>query len=510
MAFLMNWFRSKPVVPDRVATDTVIPLFPMDDTGPNRAIVVDFTMRFDDKLDVQQLVGALEKLLRKPGWKKLGARLRQNNLGKLEYHVPADYTTQRPALQFTHVTHGTSLSEHALASQLHRSNGSVEVTEILSKFRPLLFGPDHPTKAEDWFYVDRPQLQLHVVSFNDATLVTLTWLHTLLDAMGRRALLTAWTAILEGREDDVPEIYGYDTDPLATFGKDGEPEKQEKSVLEDKVLKGWGLFKFIVNYIWEIMVYSEELRMICVPPAFFKRVKENMLDDLRSESPDTIITDMSNPAAPKPFLSDGDILSAWYMRLITSCQPWVSRVSPKTTILYMNPFGLRQVLESTEPKLLPKGKAYIANCVMAIHSYFSVDEVLSLPLGFLAARLRKDISIQGTRAQCEALARLHKNALAKGKPNVFGTPDMSMVVLSNWSKAKMFETDFSAAVLEEGSVEHLKGKPTYIQCDGSQNGISIRNAGPILGRDWQGNYWIGVMARPETWKNMEKAIRDMQ
>jgi hypothetical protein len=147
---------------------------------------------------------------------------------------------------------------------------------------------------------------------------------------------------------------------------------------------------------------------------------------------------------------------------------------------------------------------------MSIQSFFSLSEVLSLPLGFLAARLRKDITIQGTRAQCEALARLQEAARAKGSPSVFGTPDMSMVALSNWSKGKMFEMDFSAAVIQEGSVEHPRGKPTYIQCDGSQNGISIRNAGPIVGRDWQGNYWIGVMARPQTWRNMEKAIRGMQ
>jgi hypothetical protein len=158
--------------------------------------------------------------------------------------------------------------------------------------------------------------------------------------------------MLEGREDDVPDVYGYDTDPLAAFGKTEKPEEQEKSVLKDKALQGWRLFRFVINYIWETMVFSEELHLISVPPAFFKKLKQGMLDDLKSESPATIVMDTSDPTAPKPFLSDGDILSAWYLRLITSCQPWVSRVSPKTTILYMNPFGLRQLLESTEPKLL--------------------------------------------------------------------------------------------------------------------------------------------------------------
>jgi hypothetical protein len=86
MAFLMKWFRSKPLPPDRVPTDTVIPLHSMDDNGTNRAVVIDFTMRFDDKLDVQKLVGSLEKLLVKPGWRKLGARLRQNVRFPASYH----------------------------------------------------------------------------------------------------------------------------------------------------------------------------------------------------------------------------------------------------------------------------------------------------------------------------------------------------------------------------------------------------------------------------------------
>lgn len=41
-------------------------------------MIVDFSMKFDDVLDVQKVVGALERLLAKPGWRKLGARLRLN------------------------------------------------------------------------------------------------------------------------------------------------------------------------------------------------------------------------------------------------------------------------------------------------------------------------------------------------------------------------------------------------------------------------------------------------
>lgn len=78
MSFLTNILKSKPVAPERVSTDTVIPLHELDDTKTNRALCVDFSLRFDDVLDVEKLVGALERLFEKPGWRKLGARLRLN------------------------------------------------------------------------------------------------------------------------------------------------------------------------------------------------------------------------------------------------------------------------------------------------------------------------------------------------------------------------------------------------------------------------------------------------
>jgi hypothetical protein len=81
MAFLFNLFGNKPVAPERVPTDTVIPLFDRDDTRPNRGISLEFTMVFNEVLDAEKLSGALWKLLERPGWRKLGARMRLNVQG---------------------------------------------------------------------------------------------------------------------------------------------------------------------------------------------------------------------------------------------------------------------------------------------------------------------------------------------------------------------------------------------------------------------------------------------
>jgi hypothetical protein len=76
--FISNLFSKKTIAPERVPTDEVIQLCERDDIPSLRAIVLEYTMVFDDVLDAEQLSGALWKLLERPGWKKLGARLRTN------------------------------------------------------------------------------------------------------------------------------------------------------------------------------------------------------------------------------------------------------------------------------------------------------------------------------------------------------------------------------------------------------------------------------------------------
>jgi hypothetical protein len=56
----------------------IIPLHRYDDTKLNRSLIVDFMLKFDDVLDVEMLINALERLFTIGNWKKLGARLRLN------------------------------------------------------------------------------------------------------------------------------------------------------------------------------------------------------------------------------------------------------------------------------------------------------------------------------------------------------------------------------------------------------------------------------------------------
>lgn len=66
--------RQPPMVP----TDRIIPLRFWDDLSHLRSLVHDFTLRFDDVLDIPKLRAALERLMEIGDWGQLGARLRLN------------------------------------------------------------------------------------------------------------------------------------------------------------------------------------------------------------------------------------------------------------------------------------------------------------------------------------------------------------------------------------------------------------------------------------------------
>lgn len=72
----MGLFASKQTAPPPVATDRVIPFRFNDDHVYTRGLCLDISLRFDDVLDPEKLREALDILLNKDGWRKLGARLR--------------------------------------------------------------------------------------------------------------------------------------------------------------------------------------------------------------------------------------------------------------------------------------------------------------------------------------------------------------------------------------------------------------------------------------------------
>lgn len=83
---------------------------------------------------------------------------------------------------------------------------------------------------------------------------------------------------------------------------------------------------------------------------------------------------------------------------------------------------------------------------------------------------------------------------------------------SNWTKGNVFDTDFGAAAIgvKRGDGKNVVARPSYVQTEGKANGISIRNSGVCLGRDAEGNWWLGSVMRPEAWAILERAVEGLR
>ncbi|KAI0008700.1 hypothetical protein F4779DRAFT_628288 [Xylariaceae sp. FL0662B] len=211
-----------PAIPPMHFADKIIPLHSYDDTMTNRAVMLECTMRFGDVLDPNKLRLSLEKLLSRPDWRKLGARLRLNARGRLEYHIPEVFDEKRPAISFSHTQYNVEIDKHAVGARLPR-----------------------PTALP-------------------------------------AALLNAWIAVLDGRDADVPPLHGVTRDPLATLGL----QPHEPYALEDRRLGPWEMILFVLLYFWNtvIMHRGTETRMACIPARHVKTLHQGALADLASQS----------------------------------------------------------------------------------------------------------------------------------------------------------------------------------------------------------------------------------
>lgn len=325
--------------------------------------------------------------------------------------------------------------------------------------------------------------------------MSLTWPHTLFDAMGRRSLLDAWISVINGHESDVLPVHGFDADPLAELGT----KPTEPHVLEKYQLKGFSFFMFVAHLLFEVIWYSkEEMRVLFLPAAHIKSMKSAALSELSQDS--------SDPEC-KAFVSEGDIISAWWARIVCSVLPRNS----KRTVMIMNALGLRSVLAND---LLPASRAYIGNAALAVFALIPASDLLVRPISYAASAIRHSLKEQNTRPQIEAFAAIA--AKARENPSseaaIFGDGSTKMVVISNWTKAGFFDLDFSSAVLKEGislqERKHGLGKPGYVHSYAYATGLPTRNTLGIYGKDAAGNYWMGGFLRTETWGVIEERFKE--
>lgn len=417
--------------------------------------------------------------------------------GKLDYHVPARYDTKRPGFRWSRVNTGLSIDEHYLGRRLPKAGKHPAIFENSAKFAPLLVHEHTPTKIEDWLYTDAPSLSVRAITFTDATLLSVSWSHVFFDAVGQTALLEAWIAVLEGREEDLPPYLGYDSDPFDAFEGRTPPEK---FLFYHALLTGVGFLLFVFHTILEFVFHPKQsTRAVFIPSSLLQALRSRAVQELT-------VSDTTSPDA-KPFVSEGDVMLAWWGKVTVAAL----HLSPSRPINLMNIMNFRGMLDD----VLPPDQAFVGNAMAVIYTPTTARELLAEPLGTTAMRIRRSLEQQKTREQVEAFVSVHTSSMEKtGRGPLVGPANQMMVTLSNWHRARFFDYDWSAAVVRAGkpleSRKNKLGRPSYIHMNGHENGFSIRNAGALIGKDAEGNVWMTWALREEAWPLVEAEMRRWQ
>ncbi|KAB8659294.1 hypothetical protein FH972_026183 [Carpinus fangiana] len=461
-------------------TDTVVPLPVFDDQAALRCMVLYETLRFDEVLDPERLRHALERLMRIGGWRKLGARLRTSleDKDKLEYHIPIAYDEQRPGFIYSHEEHDMPIAEHPVAARIPNRTAQPTVHNESRAFISLARRENGPKKLDDYLYSDEPQLSLHIVSFRDATLVSLSWSHTFTDAMGMSAVFKAWQLVLEGREREVPPVCNFATDPLDALGI----SPSEPHVHAGRRLEGLNFILFGLRFVFNLLWHRYTQRIVYLPASTIRTAKETANQELYGS--DT-----------KLQVSSGDILCALLTRLTIR---HMAPSSPRQVVMY-NAMDIRPSLATS--LLPPSAGVFLGNAVQGALTFTPARFILGMPLSAVAAGMRQAIVRQREPAQVDALAGLLREASEQNRPPLFGDSDARMVVFTNWAKAGFYAVDFGAAAVGKGRREGPVC-PSFVSC--IVEAKSLLESWIILGQDHTGGFWVEGNMASASWEGVQE------
>lgn len=415
--------------------------------------------------------------------------------GSLEIHVPREFTKERPALQFTSQAFDISIEEHELGSQLPKLTDGPSLQPgptIFDQFNPI---PDKPENLNDYIYSDRPILGLHITSFTNSSIVTLTWSHVAFGGSGLKELIAAWSKVLHG-DEDVPPLLGTHEDVLADIGTDR--DETAPFCLGLSEIKGWGFVKLVFGLLWELWRHPRvETRAMYLPRQFVSQLRQICLGDLR-------VVYREDPAA---FISEGDVLEAWCSRFVAQ-----ARGDDKSALI-MNALEIRDRLTA------PWGTegVYMQNTGACTWTSVKPETLLRRPLGELAYMIRRSIQELATDEQLRAQLRIFRSLGHTKMIPLFGDPNSRVMNFSNFTKFNLFEVaDLSPAVVSTSSSTKSKtspspiGKPVYMHCRAVAESRMLRNCFNITGKDWDGSYWITAHLYPEDWTKLEEYMRQAQ
>lgn len=348
----------------------------------------------------------------------------------------------------------------------------------------LLAGPEAPKCLDDWLYSDRPALAVHIISFTDATFITLNYSHSLVDGVGKREIMINWCKVLAGRIKDVTPLADWDEDPMRIICH-SLLAHDERYIHEENRLSGWHKWYWVIRFIADRFRNRNNYRQrnVFIPASTVARLRQEAYD---------------HHATDKAYLSDNQLLTAWLVRLACSPLKGLYRPIGITSAVDLRGFPLRG---------LSPGTVYMQNLLAYTWINTTAEYLLCSPLGTAAALMRTCVKQQLTLPQVQAAAYLTREAVGRtGTPDFFTCKDSFLVSVSSLAKAKYCEAvDFSPAILKTGTRSEHAGKPSW-QSSTPRSGMKPSCLVVVQGSDLKGNWFAQMVLSQRAWDLVEHEL----
>lgn len=392
------------------------------------------------------------------------------------------------------------ISEHEIAMKLPVPTEKMSIQPNQYNLIDLGVRPGMPETIDEMVDRDLPQLSVHITSFQDTTLVGISWPHSVMDSLGFKTFLQSWSLVVQGREIEVPPLLGASQDVMLHMENQESTSSREELIIQKHRLIGLQLLLFALRYIWA-MVWNPapEVRTVFLPKAALERLQGACQDEMAEH--DGMDTEMAKTAPA----DEETTLLAWFIRIAASTTP---STKPITILNFLN---ARHCLSS----LLDRNGVFVQNMVCYSFSFLS-SQVARGPLRPLVREHSRHIQDQATEQQCLAFLRAYRGETEGGKPFklFYGPSDAHVIGCNSFVNADLVHAaNFSsAAVLPPGVKMGNSTPPGTMTCFYYHIMNNRLGCGPqciyLLGKDHGENMWVVAALPPKAWKRVEGALKD--
>ncbi|KHN96669.1 uncharacterized protein MAM_05612 [Metarhizium album ARSEF 1941] len=473
----------------------VYPVHLLDQSTLKQELVT-WVLSFNDVLSAALLHQSLCKLLEIGDWKKLGTRLRVRGDGFMEAYAPKEFSAQTPCCTFFHEKFfDTPIESDPVGKHFVLPNKRAFTQRYPSDYRLHFLPPGVPSTVQDIVDGGLSQLVLRVLSFRDATIVTLSWPPNSMDTASFRALLQNWSLCMAGRTDEVATVFGAREDALVKLVIIAERERNLDELRRDRKLKA--LSQNPISKWWTRRSHKPlQSRMVFIPQAIYDSFMKEIRKDIASILEDDVQRSMTSAA---------DIILAWMSKLQAAADP-----KPKG-VLSTSMVNLRCRISTLRD---PSGE-YLQNLTLPAYSYMSPEEATDT-IGAIALHHKHNMQDQMSEHQLLALARhiIDKKRRGKNPLPMCDVSNMPCLEFQNFSPLQLFSAaDFSPAVVCAGEFDNPRWNPpgrvttAYYLMESTNLDESVC---AVLGKDLGGNFWMTCQLEPEVWIKVEEELYNLQ